>query len=134
MTEDGELQVSFEESLGLQFETERIQSLFLASQVNKEHYREDFLNCLILLNFDFNYLKESIIWKKTIKAFSYNDFFKNLIHTCKCIWSKEQSWQGECYKISDDINVDKKWYKISKISLWNFHSVRKCSRDIDSQS
>ena len=61
MTEDGELQVSFEESLGLQFETERIQSLFLASQVNKEHYREDFLNCLILLNFDFNYLKESII-------------------------------------------------------------------------
>lgn len=61
MTEDGELQVSFEESLGLQFEAERIQSLLLASQVNKEHYIEDLLNCLILLNFDFNYLKESII-------------------------------------------------------------------------
>ena len=35
MTEDGELQVSFEESLGLQFEAERIQS-FVSGQPGKQ--------------------------------------------------------------------------------------------------
>ena len=47
--EDGELQVSFEESLSLQLAAGRVHSLlFLASQIQKEHSIEDLLNFLIV--------------------------------------------------------------------------------------
>ena len=46
--EDGELQVSLEESLSLQLAAEGVQSLlFLASQIEKEHSIEELLNFLI---------------------------------------------------------------------------------------
>ena len=47
--EDGELQVSFEGSLRLQLAVEGVQSsLFLASQIQNEHFMEDLLNFLIV--------------------------------------------------------------------------------------
>ena len=49
MTEDGELQVSFEGSLQWQLAIEGVQSLlFLASQIQNEHSIEDLLNFLIV--------------------------------------------------------------------------------------
>ena len=46
--EDGELQVSFEESLSLQLAAGFQCLLFLASQIQKEHSIEDLLNFLIV--------------------------------------------------------------------------------------
>ena len=47
--EDGELQISFEESLSLQLAAGGAHSLlFLASQIQKEHSTEDLLNFLIV--------------------------------------------------------------------------------------
>ena len=47
--EDGELQVSFEESLRLQLTAEGVHSLlFLASHIQKENSIEDLINVLIV--------------------------------------------------------------------------------------
>ena len=62
--EDGELQVSFEESLSLQSAAVRVNFLlFLASQIQKEHSTEDLLNFLIVflitLLLKLNFLKQT---------------------------------------------------------------------------
>ena len=61
---DGELQVSFEESLSLQSAAVRVNFLlFLASQIQKEHSTEDLLNFLIVflitLLLKLNFLKQT---------------------------------------------------------------------------
>ena len=48
MTEDGELQVSFEGSLGFQLPAGVQSLLFLPSQIQKQHCIEDMLNFLIV--------------------------------------------------------------------------------------
>ena len=61
--EDGELQVSLEESLSLQLAAEGVQSLlFLASQIEKEHSIEELLNFLICV------LDKSIIETQLFKT------------------------------------------------------------------